>query len=118
MGQEHTPTTDWRDVKWPDPDPTCSTCRGNPYWGKTLSSWERCTCVLLAAHATLTAQRDELVKALEWALDVIGIDEALIREKLPVAWATLDHDANGRAKAKARAALSRATPPRTSEGES
>lgn len=26
------------------PDPNCPTCQGNPYWGKTLSSWERCEC--------------------------------------------------------------------------
>lgn len=30
---------------WPDPKPDCPTCKGNPYWGKTLSSWERCECV-------------------------------------------------------------------------
>lgn len=37
--------TDWRKVRWADPDANCQTCRGNPYWGKTLSSWERCECV-------------------------------------------------------------------------
>lgn len=32
-------------INWPDPDPACPICLGNPYWGKTLSSWERCHCV-------------------------------------------------------------------------
>ncbi len=32
-------------LTWADPDKDCPICRGNPYWGKTLSSWERCECV-------------------------------------------------------------------------
>jgi hypothetical protein len=32
-------------LEWADPDKNCSICKGNPYWGKTLSSWTRCECV-------------------------------------------------------------------------
>lgn len=39
---------DWRDIKWAPPFPDCPTCKGNPYWGKTLSAWDRCRCVRLA----------------------------------------------------------------------
>ncbi|MCF6120832.1 MAG: hypothetical protein E5X35_07295 [Mesorhizobium sp.] len=37
---------DFRKVDWTDPDTNCQTCKGNAYWGKTMSSWTRCpACV-------------------------------------------------------------------------
>lgn len=36
---------DGRYIRWAAPFAECPTCCGNPYWGKTLSSWERCICV-------------------------------------------------------------------------
>lgn len=44
-GAQFKEDSDWRSFEWPLPLPDCPTCRGNPYWGKTLSSWERCKCV-------------------------------------------------------------------------
>lgn len=51
--------TDWRCIEWPEPDPNCATCKGNPYWGKTLSSWTRCECVNQPAPRSAPARQGE-----------------------------------------------------------
>ena|SRR3990167_4465300 len=59
-------------------------------------------------HAPLISAARELFDGLAWALDILEINDALIRSRLPQAWAEIDHDANARAFAKARAAIAKA----------
>lgn len=58
MSAAITERQDWRGFKWQPPDPGCLICTGNPYWGKTLSSWERCDCVRRKAGLTARDQQD------------------------------------------------------------
>lgn len=65
----------------------------------------------------MSLERDAVREALAWALDLLDMNDALIREKLPETWTTLDHETDARAKAKARALIAAHPAPPATEGE-
>ena len=83
----------------------------NGYLDKAKVFVETVLPVLRDYEAALGAM-EEIETAMQWAIDIQDIDEALIKEHLPERWASLNHDALRRAKAKfadALAALRNAT---------